>query len=181
MKDGVRYNIFFVYFIMAKKNEGGIHWTDKVVASDPRGRTYKNIEQDMQQDIREQNDPATIRGDNGDRAHAIAVKRARESHELLRNHELDMVSKGVITDNERRAGIHHTHSMGFARHVLGTRSVMDGKTLAHKLQGGRKRKRKTRRRKTKHKRKTKHRKRRRSSHKKRRKTRHRRRTRRRRR
>ena len=105
MKDGVRYNIFFAYFIMAKTG-ADLHWTDRVVASDRRGRTYKNIEQDMQQDIREQNDPATIRGDYGDRAHAIAVKRARESHELLRNHELDMVSKGVITDDERRAGIH---------------------------------------------------------------------------
>ena len=178
MKDGVRYNIFFVYFIMAKKND--LHWTDKVVASDPRKRTYKQIQSQLDQDIREQNDPDTISGRNGERAHAIAVRRARESHELLRNHELKQVEEGHLTDAERRAGVHHTHSMGFARHVLGTRRVMtgnEGKTLY----GGRKRKRKTRKRKTKRRRKTKHRKRRRSSHKKRSKTRHRRRTRRRRR
>jgi len=146
----------------------GKDWRESVVASDPKKRTYDKIERELHRNFNESNNPETIRGDNGDRAHSIAVKSARAAHELLRNHELDMVAKGVITDEQRRKGKHHSHSMGAARKVMGTRKIKVGDKVTHTLQGGRKRKRKTRKRKTKHRRKTKRRKRRRKSRKRRR-------------
>ena len=133
-------------------------WTKSVVASDPTKRTYEAIERELHHDIKESNNPATIRGDNGDRAYSIAVDGARAKHELLRNHELDMVTKGVITNEGRKKGKHHSHSMGAARNFMGTRTVKVGENVTHVLRGGRKRKRKTRKRKIFRKRKTKRRK-----------------------